>query len=60
MAIDGLFKEKRGKILEIAARHGARNVRLFGSMARRQRVAGPNAATSLQAGVANAAIRAWL
>ncbi|MBI4600104.1 nucleotidyltransferase family protein [Candidatus Uhrbacteria bacterium] len=39
MAIDGLFKEKREKILEIAARHGARNIRVFGSMARGE--AGP-------------------
>ena len=28
------LKEKREEILRIAARHGARNVRIFGSMAR--------------------------
>ncbi|MFH1539397.1 MAG: nucleotidyltransferase family protein [bacterium] len=34
MAIDELLKEKRDEILRIAARHGARNVRVFGSAAR--------------------------
>ena len=34
MTAHELLKEKRGEILEIAARHGARNVRLFGSAAR--------------------------
>ncbi len=34
MTVQELLKEKRGDILEIAARHGARNVRLFGSAAR--------------------------
>ncbi len=29
-----ILKEKRERILSIAARHGARNVRIFGSMAR--------------------------
>ena len=29
-----IFGEKRERILSIAARHGARNVRIFGSMAR--------------------------
>ena len=29
-----IFREKRERILSIAARHGARNVRIFGSMAR--------------------------
>lgn len=29
-----LFKENREAILEIAAKHGARNVRIFGSFAR--------------------------
>ncbi len=29
-----LVKEKRGDILRIAARHGARNLRVFGSVAR--------------------------
>ena len=32
MGIDDLLKDKRGEILRIAARHGARNVRVFGSV----------------------------
>jgi len=34
MAIDDVLREKREEILRIAARHGARNVRVFGSVAR--------------------------
>lgn len=34
MSIDELLKAKRQEILRIAARHGARNVRVFGSLAR--------------------------
>ncbi len=34
MGIEALLKEKRAEILEIAARHGARNIRVFGSVAR--------------------------
>lgn len=34
MGIDGLLKDKRDEILRIAAKHGARNVRVFGSAAR--------------------------
>lgn len=34
MNIEGVLKEKREDILGIAARHGARNVRVFGSVAR--------------------------
>ncbi len=34
MSIDDLLKEKRGEILRIAAKHGAHNVRIFGSVAR--------------------------
>ena len=34
MGVDELIRNKRGDILQIAARHGARNVRLFGSVAR--------------------------
>ena len=34
MSIDELLKEKREQILRIAAKHGARNVRVFGSVAR--------------------------
>jgi hypothetical protein len=34
MGADELVKEKRADILRIAAQHGARNVRLFGSVAR--------------------------
>jgi hypothetical protein len=34
MGIEELLGEKREEILRIAARHGARNVRVFGSVAR--------------------------
>ncbi len=34
MGIEELLREKREEILQIAARHGARNVRVFGSVAR--------------------------
>ena len=34
MDIDGLLREKREEILRIAAKHGARNVRVFGSVVR--------------------------
>ena len=34
MGIDELLKERREEILRIAAKHGARNVRVFGSVAR--------------------------
>jgi predicted nucleotidyltransferase len=34
MTVHELLKVKRAEILETAARHGARNVRLFGSAAR--------------------------
>ncbi len=34
MRHDQLVKEKRGEILRIASRHGARDVRVFGSVAR--------------------------
>lgn len=34
MGIEELLKSKRQQILEIAARHGAYNVRVFGSVAR--------------------------
>ncbi len=34
MKPEALLKEKREEILRIAARHGARNVRVFGSVAR--------------------------
>lgn len=34
MGIDELLKEKREEILAIAAKHGAYNVRIFGSVAR--------------------------
>jgi len=32
--VDELLKDKREEILKIAARHGARNVRVFGSVVR--------------------------
>lgn len=34
MSIRHLLQSKRGQILQIAARHGARKVRVFGSVAR--------------------------
>jgi len=34
MTVADLLKEKRNEILSIAAKHGARNVRVFGSVAR--------------------------
>ena len=34
MEIDELLKEKREQIITIAAKHGANNVRIFGSVAR--------------------------
>ena len=34
MGVDTLLSERREAILRIAARHGARNVRVFGSVAR--------------------------
>ena len=34
MSQDQLVREKRGEILRIAAEHGAREVRIFGSVAR--------------------------
>lgn len=40
MSIDELLKEKRQDILQVAERHGAYNVRVFGSVARGE--AGPN------------------
>ena len=40
MGTDALLKTKRDEILRIAAKHGARNVRVFGSVARGE--AGPD------------------
>ena len=34
MNLEGLLKEKRQEILRVAAKHGAHNVRVFGSVAR--------------------------
>lgn len=34
MSVELLLREKREEILRIAAKHGARNVRVFGSVAR--------------------------
>jgi hypothetical protein len=39
MVTADLLKQKRGQILRLAARHGARNLRVFGSVARGE--AGP-------------------
>jgi predicted nucleotidyltransferase len=36
MSLDKVLKQKRDEILEVAARHGAHNVRVFGSVARHQ------------------------
>jgi predicted nucleotidyltransferase len=36
MAIEQLLKEKRDEILRVAVRYGARNVRVFGSVARHE------------------------
>jgi len=36
LKLDELIKEKREEILNLAAKHGARNVRIFGSVARGQ------------------------
>lgn len=40
MGIDELLKDKREEILRLAAKHGARDVRVFGSVARGE--AGPD------------------
>ena len=40
MGIDEILKDKRDEILRIAAKHGAKNIRVFGSIARGQ--AGPD------------------
>ena len=45
MSIGESLHEKRDQILEIAARHGARNVRVFGSTARGE--AGPDSDVDL-------------
>lgn len=34
MGVNELLKDKRGEILSLAKRHGARNIRVFGSAAR--------------------------
>ena len=36
MDVDQLLQEKREAILQLAAKHGARNVRVFGSVARHE------------------------
>jgi hypothetical protein len=45
MGIDELLKVKREQILQIAAKHGARNVRVFGSVAHGE--AGPQSDVDL-------------
>jgi hypothetical protein len=45
MDIREMLKEKREEIIRIAARHGARNVRVFGSVARGE--AGPESDVDL-------------
>ncbi|MBD1842885.1 nucleotidyltransferase domain-containing protein [Cyanobacteria bacterium FACHB-63] len=39
LGIEELLSDKRSQILEIAARHGASDVRVFGSVARREATA---------------------
>lgn len=34
MGIDEILKDKRNEVLRVAAKHGARNVRIFGSVVR--------------------------
>ena len=34
MGVEEILREKRGEILQLASRHGASNVRVFGSVAR--------------------------
>ena len=36
MALEEVLKAKREEILKVCAKHGARNVRIFGSVARRE------------------------
>lgn len=45
MELEGLIQAKREEILAATAKHGARNVRIFGSVARRQ--AGPDSDVDL-------------
>jgi predicted nucleotidyltransferase len=45
MNLDQRLKEMKAQILEVAARHGARNVRVFGSVARGE--AGPESDVDL-------------
>lgn len=49
MDINQMVKEKREEILRLAARHGARNVRVFGSVARGE--AGPASDVDFLVGV---------
>lgn len=50
MIIKTLLKQKREEILNIAARHGARNVRLFGSFARGEATEGSDIDLLVQVG----------
>ena len=45
MELDALLRSRRAEILALAARHGAHNVRVFGSLARGQ--AGPESDVDL-------------
>jgi hypothetical protein len=36
MTVENLLRQRRAEILELAARHGASDVRVFGSVARRE------------------------
>ena len=50
MGIDELLKDKREVILRIAAKHGALNVRVFGSVARGEATAGSDIDFLIDAG----------
>ena len=50
MDIERVLQEKRGKILRIAARHGVRNIREFGSAARGEAKEGSDLDLLIEAG----------
>jgi uncharacterized protein len=42
MGMDALLQEKRDEVMALAAKHGARNIRVFGSVARGESSPGSN------------------
>ena len=59
MGIEELLKSKRDEILRIAARHGAYNVRVFGSVARGD--AGPDSDVDYLFGIEHGrSLRTWV